>query len=341
MIIVMRHDATPQQVKAVVSQVEAHGLRTHLSDGEERTVIGVIGTNPFALRDLFVEAPGVAEVVPISKPFKLSNREFRSRDTHIQIGQHLVGADRPWVVAGPCSVDHEALFLETARQVKAAGAHALRGGVFKPRTSPYSFQGLRGDGIGILQQARQETGLPLVCEVLAPSDIEALEGVADVLQIGARNMQNFALLSEVGRVRKPVLLKRGMSATIEEWLLSAEYILSQGNYQVILCERGIRTFETYTRNTLDLNAVPLIRELSHLPVIVDPSHGTGRRSLVTSMALAAIAAGAHGLIVEVHAQPEVALSDGAQSLTPEGFRQLMTQVASVADALRSTSGVPA
>jgi 3-deoxy-7-phosphoheptulonate synthase len=339
MIIVMRHDATKEQVTAVVSQVEAHGCRTHLSDGDERTVIGVIGTNPFALRDLFIEAPGVAEVVPITKPFKLSNREFRSRDTRIAVGAHEVGGDRPWIVAGPCSVDGEELYLETCRKVRAAGAHALRGGVFKPRTSPYSFQGLRGDGINILREAKRETGLPLVCEVLEPADIGTLADIVDVLQIGARNMQNFPLLSEVGRLRKPVLLKRGMSATIEEWLLSAEYILSQGNYEVILCERGIRTFETYTRNTLDLNAVPLVKELSHLPVIVDPSHGTGRRSLVTPMALAGIAAGADGLIVEVHAQPEVALSDGAQSLTPQAFAHLVEQVDAVAAALNRTVGV--
>ncbi|TMG33246.1 MAG: 3-deoxy-7-phosphoheptulonate synthase [Chloroflexi bacterium] len=339
MIIVMRHDATSAQVAAVVAQVQAHGMRTHLSDGDERTVIGVIGTNPFALRDLFIEAPGVAEVVPITKPFKLSNREFRSRDTRIKVNSHEVGGDRIWIVAGPCSVDNEELYLESCRLVQAAGAHALRGGVFKPRTSPYSFQGLRAGGVEILREARRQTGLPLVCEVLAPADIDTLAELADVLQIGARNMQNFALLSEVGRLRKPVLLKRGMSATIEEWLLSAEYILSQGNYQVILCERGIRTFETYTRNTLDLNAIPLIKELSHLPIIVDPSHGTGRRSLVTAMALAGIAAGAHGLMVEVHAQPEVALSDGAQSLTPQAFRQLVEQVDAVAAALQRPVGV--
>jgi len=338
-IIVMRHDATSAQVAAVVAQVQAHGMRTHLSDGDERTVIGVIGTNPFALRDVFVEAPGVAEVVPITKPFKLSNREFRSRDTRIRVNSHEVGGDRVWIVAGPCSVDNEELYLETCRLAQAAGAHALRGGVFKPRTSPYSFQGLRAGGVEILREARRQTGLPLVCEVLAPADIETLADLADVLQIGARNMQNFALLSEVGRLRKPILLKRGMSATIEEWLLSAEYILSQGNYQVILCERGIRTFETYTRNTLDLNAIPLVKELSHLPIIVDPSHGTGRRSLVTAMALAGIAAGAHGLMVEVHVQPEVALSDGAQSLTPEAFRQLVEQVNAVAAALKRPVGV--
>jgi 3-deoxy-7-phosphoheptulonate synthase len=341
MIIVMRHDATAEQLRGVVEKVHAHGLKTHLSDGEERTVIGVIGSNPFALRDLFVDAPGVAEVVPITKPFKLSNREFRSRDTRIRVGEHEVGGAEVWLVAGPCSVDHEDLFLQTCRQVKAAGANALRGGVFKPRTSPYSFQGLRGDGLAILREARRQTGLPLVCEVLAPADIESLADLADVLQIGARNMQNFALLSEVGRLRKPVLLKRGMSATIEEWLLSAEYILSQGNYQVILCERGIRTFETYTRNTLDLNAVPLIKELSHLPVIVDPSHGTGRRSLVSAMALAGIAAGAHGLMVEVHADPDRALSDGAQSITPDAFEDLVRNVEAVASALRPRVAVRA
>ena len=340
MIIVMRHDATPAQVQNLVAQVQIRGFRAHLSGGDERTVIGVIGIDPFSLRDVVADAPGVAEVVRITKPFKLSNREFRAGDTHVRVGDHDVGGDRIWVVAGPCSVDNEAVFLETAHQVKAAGAHALRGGVFKPRTSPYSFQGLRGDGVDILKRARQETGLPLVCEVMAAADIEALGDVADVLQIGARNMQNFALLSEVGRARKPVLLKRGMSATIEEWLLSAEYILSQGNYDVILCERGIRTFETYTRNTLDLNAVPLIRELSHLPVIVDPSHGTGRRSLVTAMALAGIAAGAHGLLIEVHSHPETALSDGAQSLTPSGFKDLIAQLAPLAAALGKAVAVP-
>jgi 3-deoxy-7-phosphoheptulonate synthase len=225
------------------------------------------------------------------------------------------------------------MFLESARGVKAAGGHALRGGAFKPRTSPYSFQGLRHDGLSILKAVRAETGLPIVSEVLSEADLDAVADVADVIQIGARNMQNFSLLSEVGQLRRPVLLKRGMSSTIEEWLLSAEYILSQGNYDVILCERGIRTFEPYTRNTLDLNAVPLIRELSHLPVIVDPSHGTGRRSLVIAMALAAVAAGAHGVIVEVHPHPEVALSDGAQSLTLDGFRALIQQLRPVAQAV--------
>jgi 3-deoxy-7-phosphoheptulonate synthase len=340
MIIVMRHDATEAQVQNLVAHVHAHGFRAHLSGGDERTVIGVIGHDPYSLRDAVADAPGVAEVVRITKPFKLSNREFRAGDTHVRVGDREVGGDRIWIVAGPCSVDDEETFMETAHLVKAAGAHALRGGVFKPRTSPYSFQGLRGDGVEILRRARRETGLPLVCEVLSVADIEALVEVADVLQIGARNMQNFALLSEVGRLRKPVLLKRGMSATIEEWLLSAEYILSQGNYDVILCERGIRTFETYTRNTLDLNAVPLIRELSHLPVIVDPSHGTGRRSLVAPMALAGIAAGAHGLIIEVHAHPEAALSDGAQSLTPPAFKELVDQLAPLAAALGRGVAVP-
>ena len=333
MIIVMRHDATPAQIEAVVKTVQSHGLKTHLSGGEERTVIGVIGSNPFELKDTFLEAPGVAEVIPITKPYKLSNREFRPHDTHIRVGERDVGGETVWVVAGPCSVESEEMFMETARRLKTAGAHALRGGAFKPRTSPYTFQGLGRDGLSILAGARAETGLPIISEVLTPADIEAVVEVADVLQIGARNMQNFSLLSEVGRVRKPILLKRGMSATVEEWLLSAEYVLSQGNYEVILCERGIRTFETYTRNTLDLNAIPLIRELSHLPVIVDPSHGTGRRSLVASMALAGIAAGAHGVMVEVHPHPESALSDGAQSLTPEGFEALMEQLRPLAAAL--------
>jgi 3-deoxy-7-phosphoheptulonate synthase len=333
MIIVMRHDATPAQVADIVTQIEQHGMKSHLSSGEERTVIGVIGTNPFQLKDLFVEAPGVAEVIPITKPYKLSNREFRPHDTHIRVGGVDVGSDQVWIVAGPCSIENAEMFLESARGVKAAGGHALRGGAFKPRTSPYSFQGLRHDGLSILKAVRAETGLPIVSEVLSEADLDAVADVADVIQIGARNMQNFSLLSEVGQLRRPVLLKRGMSSTIEEWLLSAEYILSQGNYDVILCERGIRTFEPYTRNTLDLNAVPLIRELSHLPVIVDPSHGTGRRSLVIAMALAAVAAGAHGVIVEVHPHPEVALSDGAQSLTLDGFRALIQQLRPVAQAV--------
>jgi 3-deoxy-7-phosphoheptulonate synthase len=329
----MRHDATPAQVADIVTQIEQHGMKSHLSSGEERTVIGVIGTNPFQLKDLFVEAPGVAEVIPITKPYKLSNREFRPHDTHIRVGGVDVGSDQVWIVAGPCSIENAEMFLESARGVKAAGGHALRGGAFKPRTSPYSFQGLRHDGLSILKAVRAETGLPIVSEVLSEADLDAVADVADVIQIGARNMQNFSLLSEVGQLRRPVLLKRGMSSTIEEWLLSAEYILSQGNYDVILCERGIRTFEPYTRNTLDLNAVPLIRELSHLPVIVDPSHGTGRRSLVIAMALAAVAAGAHGVMVEVHPHPEVALSDGAQSLTLEGFRALIQQLRPVAQAV--------
>ncbi len=337
MIIVMRHDASEAQIAAVVREVERHGLRCHPSMGEERTVIGVIGSNPFALKDHFVEAPGVAEVIPITKPFKLSNREFRPRDTQIRIGEADVGGDQLWVVAGPCSVESEETYLSTAHAVKAAGAHALRGGAFKPRTSPYTFQGLGRDGLQILARARAQTGLPVVSEVLAPADLEPVAEVADVIQIGARNMQNFALLSEVGRLRKPVLLKRGMSSTIEEWLLSAEYVLSQGNYEVILCERGIRTFETYTRNTLDLNAVPLVRELSHLPLIVDPSHGTGRRSLVTAMALAGVAAGANGLLIEVHPHPESALSDGPQSLTLDGFRSLMEKLRPVAEAVGKTA----
>ena len=329
----MRQDATPADIANIVAQVEEHGFTSHVSRGDERTVIGVIGMNPLSLRDAFVAARGVVEVIPITRRFMLSSREFRRTDTHIRVGDKDVGGDQVWVVAGPCSVESEDTFLETARRLKEAGAHALRGGAFKPRTSPYTFQGLRHEGLGILARARAETGLPVITEVLTPGDVEPVARVADVLQIGARNMQNFALLSEVGRLRKPVLLKRGISATIEEWLLSAEYVLSQGNYEVILCERGIRTFETYTRNTLDLSAIPLLRELSHLPVIVDPSHGTGRRSLVPPMAIAAVAAGAHGVMVEVHPHPESALSDGPQSLTLDGFNSLMQRLRHLAGAL--------
>ena len=273
------------------------------------------------------------EVIPNPKPPLRSSRGFHPADTQIAVGEREVGGRQVWVVAGPCSVESEAMFLETARGLKAAGAHALRGGAFKARTSPYTFQGLRYEALGILARVRAETGLPVISEVLTPGDIDPVAAVADVIQIGARNMQNFALLSEVGRLRKPVLLKRGMSATIEEWLLSAEYVLSQGNEEVILCERGIRTFETSTRNTLDLSAIPTLRERSHLPVIVDPSHGTGRRSLVAPMALAAVAAGAHGLMVEVHPHPERALSDGPQSITPEDFTALMQQLRPLAAAL--------
>jgi 3-deoxy-7-phosphoheptulonate synthase len=333
MIIVMRHGASTEEIDQVVRRIKDGGLRSHLSRGADRTVIGVIGSNPFALKDAVVQLPGVLEVIPITKPFKLSGREFRHHDSEFQLDGLTVGGSQLVVMAGPCSVENEAMVFETARAVRAAGAQVLRGGAFKPRTSPYSFQGLGQRGLELLAAARQETGLKIVSEVLTPADVDLVAATVDILQIGARNMQNFALLDAVGRQRKPVLLKRGMSATIEEWLLSAEYILSQGNYEVILCERGIRTFETYTRNTLDLSAVPLLKSLSHLPIVVDPSHGTGRAALVPPMALAAVAAGAHGILVEVHPHPDQALSDGAQSLTLDGFAQLMAALGPVAAAV--------
>ncbi|HEY8450061.1 MAG TPA: 3-deoxy-7-phosphoheptulonate synthase, partial [Bacillota bacterium] len=272
-------------------------------------------------------------VLPILKPFKLVSREFRNEPTIVEVGGVAFGGEEVPIIAGPCSVESREQILAAAEAVKNAGARLLRGGAFKPRTSPYSFQGLEEEGLKLLAEARERFGLPIVTEVMSPGTVELVARYADMLQIGARNMQNFYLLREVGRSGMPVLLKRGMSATIEEWLMAAEYILSEGNFNVVLCERGLRTFETATRFTLDLNAVPVVKELSHLPVIVDPSHGTGRWSLVTPMARAAIAAGADGLIVEVHPQPEEALSDGSQSLTPERFKVLVDEVTSVAAAV--------
>jgi 3-deoxy-7-phosphoheptulonate synthase len=282
------------------------------------------------LRETLVLMPGVEDVVPISKPYKLASREFQPHDTVIKVGNVSIGGNEIVVMAGPCAVETEDQVISTARAVKAAGASILRGGAFKPSTSPYSFRGLGEEGLKILAKAKEETGLPLVTEVLTPADVELVVKYADILQVGARNMQNFTLLDEVGKTKKPVLLKRGMSATIQEWLLAVEYVLSQGNRQVILCERGIRTFETYTRNTLDISAIPSIQKLCHLPIIADPSHGTGRRELVAPLALAAVAAGADGLLIEVHPSPDTALKDGAQSLTFEHFEEFMAQLVPVA-----------
>src|SRR5256886_5202089 len=293
----MSHQAPPAEIKAVVDRVEEIGLKTEISRGEERTVIGVIGGNAYAYRDAFSHLGGIQEIVPITKPFKLASREFRRQDTVVDVGGVKIGSDEVVMMAGPCSVEGEEMLLETARHVAAQGAKVLRGGAFKPRTSPYSFQGLGEAGLKMMAAARAETGLKVVTEVVSPGDVEMVARYADILQLGTRNMQNYALLQEAGRSGKPVLLKRGMSSTIEEWLLAAEYVLSQGNRGVILCERGIRTFETATRFTLDLNAVPLVRELSHLPVIVDPSQATGRHSLVGPMSLAAVAGGAPGVVV--------------------------------------------
>jgi 3-deoxy-7-phosphoheptulonate synthase len=325
-IIVMSHQASQAQVDSVIERVREIGLRPEVSVGEDRAVIGVIGSNAYTYREAFSHLPGIQEIVQITKPFKLASRDFQHRDTIVDVGGVQIGGDSVVVMAGPCSVESEDMLVETARMVAAEGARILRGGAFKPRTSPYTFQGLGEAGLKMMAAARDETGLRLVSEVVSPADVDLLARYVDMLQVGTRNMQNYALLQEVGRAGRPVLLKRGMSSTVEEWLLAAEYILSRGNRDVVLCERGIRTFETSTRFTLDLNSVPLVRELSHLPVVVDPSQGTGRWRLVRPMSLAAVAAGAQGLIVEVHPRPDEALSDGAQSLDFENFRRLMREL---------------
>ena len=334
MLVVMKKGSTQDDLAGVIHKITQSGLTGHVSQGMERTVIGVVGQTYPELRDVLELLPGVDEVIPISKPYKLSSREFQREDTVIKVRDVVIGGDTLTIIAGPCAVENEEQVIATAKAVKAAGANILRGGAFKPSTSPYQFRGLGKEGLEILAKARAETGLPLITEVLTPHDVELVARYADILQIGARNMQNFTLLDEVGRVKKPVMLKRGMSATIQEWLLSAEYILSQGNRQVMLCERGIRTFETYTRNTMDISAIPVVKKLSHLPIIADPSHGTGKWYLVAPLALAAVAAGADGLMIEVHPNPDQALKDGAQSLTFDSFQQLMAQLAPVASAVQ-------
>jgi 3-deoxy-7-phosphoheptulonate synthase len=335
LIIVMSRLASDRELQAVVERVREIGLRPEVSRGEDRAVVGVIGANAYAHREAFSHLAAVQEIVQITKPFKLGSREFQPQDTVVDVAGVRVGGEEVVVMAGPCSVEGEEMVLETARFVASRGARILRGGAFKPRTSPYSFQGLGEAGLRMLARARSETGLRVVSEVMTPADVEMVAGYVDMLQVGTRNMQNYALLQEVGRTGKPVLLKRGMSSTVEEWLLAAEYVLSQGNRNVVLCERGIRTFEQSTRFTLDLNVVPLVRELSHLPVVVDPSQGTGRWSLVRPMSLAAVAAGAHGLLVEVHPRPEKALSDGAQSLDFESFDRLMAELGRIREATAS------
>jgi 3-deoxy-7-phosphoheptulonate synthase len=336
-IIVMSHQASAAQVDSVVEKIGELGLTPELSRGEDRSIIGVIGGNAFAYREAFAHLPGIQEIVQITKPYKLASREWQTRDTVIDVGGVKIGGDEVVMMAGPCSVEGVEMLMETARHVAAQGAKILRGGAFKPRTSPYSFQGLGEEGLKMLARAREETGLKVITEVVTPGDVELVARYADILQIGTRNMQNYALLQEAGRIGHPVMLKRGMSSTIEEWLLAAEYLLSQGNRNVMLCERGIRTFEPATRFTLDINAVPLVRELSHLPVIVDPSQGTGRWSLVSPMSLAAVAAGANGLIVEVHPHPDDALSDGAQSLDFATFDRLAADLKRLAGALSASA----
>ncbi|MEN8688185.1 MAG: 3-deoxy-7-phosphoheptulonate synthase [Desulfuromonadales bacterium] len=327
MLIVMHHSATDEQVNAVTDAVEAMGLVAEPIPGSLRTAIGVLGNQGYVDDTTIRELPGVREVIHVSKPYKLVSRDFHPEASVVEAGGVEFGdGQTPVLIAGPCTVESEEQMLAAARLVKKHGAQMLRGGAFKPRTGPHTFQGLGVEGLKFLRQAGDAEGLPVVTEVMRIEQLETVCRYADLLQIGARNMQNFDLLKEVGKLRHPVLLKRGMSATIEEFLSAAEYILAEGNPRIILCERGIRTFEKATRNTLDLSIVPLIRELSHLPIVVDPSHATGRRSLVAPMAKAAIVVGAHGIMVEVHPDPDKALCDGAQSLTGEGFGQLVKEL---------------
>jgi len=333
MIVVMKPDATPAEIQHVIQLVQQLGMKAHPIYGTERTVIAAIGSKRDECRQSVASSPGVESVVPILAPYKMASLEVKRERTVVRVGPLWVGNCHLGIIAGPCSVESYKQMLATARAVKAAGATALRGGAFKPRTSPYSFQGLKEEGLKILAAARQETGLPIVTEVLAASDVELVASYADVLQIGARNMQNYRLLEEAGASGKPVLLKRGPAATLEELLLAAEYILNAGNQNVILCERGIRTFENHTRYTLSLSSVPWLQQHTHLPVIVDPSHGTGHTPLVPRMAAAAVAAGADGLIIEVHPNPETALSDGYQSLTFQQFTEMMELVRRVAEAV--------
>jgi 3-deoxy-7-phosphoheptulonate synthase len=333
MIIVMKKGATQAQITNVTARIEQWGCQAHISEGKERTIIGVIGNGRPLDRAPIERLSGVERTVPILRPFKLASREFHPKDTVIDLNGISIGADQVIVMAGPCAVESREQLLEAAHAVKEAGAKVLRGGAYKPRTSPYSFQGLGEQGLELLAEAREETGLLVVTEVMEPDLVPLVSAYADILQIGARSMQNYALLHAVGEAQKPVLLKRGMMSTVEELLMSAEYILSHGNNRVMLCERGIRTFEPYTRNTLDVSAVPLLKQLSHLPVVADPSHATGKWELVEPVTRAAVAAGADGLLIEVHPDPAEALSDGAQSLKPGRFAALMEHLAPIAEAV--------
>lgn len=333
MLIIMKADASQEQVDQVVRRVEECGLRAHLSQGEERCIIGAIGDGRPVVKDQFLYMPGVDRIVPISRPYKLASREFQPMNTTFRLDGVTIGGSSLVIIAGPCSVEDRQQLIETALAVREAGAHALRGGAYKPRTSPYSFQGLGEAGLEMLAEAREITGMPVVTEVMSPEQVPLVTKYADVLQIGARNMQNYSLLHAAGESQHPVLIKRGMMATIEELLMAAEYVLSHDNRRVILCERGIRTFETATRNTTDINAIPVLKNATHLPVILDPSHSTGNWEYVTAIARAAVAAGADGLIVEVHPNPAEAKSDGAQSLKPERFAEMVNQIKAIAEAV--------
>lgn len=333
MIIVMERNADTNAIQQINDKLQERGFQVHLSQGVERTIIGAIGQRTQEIMDHFITLPGVENVIPIVQPFKMASKEFKTEKTVIKVGGATIGDGSLQIIAGPCAVEGRDKFLAAAELVKEAGATMLRGGAYKPRTSPYAFQGLEEEGLKILQEASLQTGLPVVTEVMDTRAVEIVAEYVDILQVGARNMQNFFLLRELGKINKPVILKRGPSATIEEWIMAAEYIISSGNPQVILCERGIRTFETYTRNTLDLSAVPVIKNLTHLPIIVDPSHGTGKWKLVQPMAMAAIGAGCDALMIEVHPNPSEALSDGPQSLTPENFAQLVKRARLMKQAL--------
>jgi 3-deoxy-7-phosphoheptulonate synthase len=333
MIIVLKPGATEPEISHIVAKIKEAGLTPHLSKGEERTIIGVIGDERVLQNQPLSIFPGVEKVLPILAPYKLVSREFKKENTVLKLNGVEIGGERIVLMAGPCAVETQELLFSIAQEVKDAGAQFLRGGAFKPRTSPYTFQGLGEEGLEYLAEAKRKTGLLIVTELMDPRDIPLMMRYTDMIQIGARNMQNFRLLAEIGAYQKPVLLKRGLSATIKEFLLSAEYVLSRGNHQVVLCERGIRTFETATRNTLDLSAVPLIKQLSHLPVIVDPSHAVGKTDLVAPMAKAAVAAGADGLLIEVHSNPEEAYSDGEQAMLPREFGALVKDLRRIAEAV--------
>ncbi|HHT46010.1 MAG TPA: 3-deoxy-7-phosphoheptulonate synthase [Firmicutes bacterium] len=335
MIVVMNLGASVEDIQEVEEKITQFGYSVHRSTGKKRTILGAIGLPREEVKELLEGIPSVEKVVLVSSPYKLVSREFKKERTVFKVGDVEIGGDKIVLIAGPCAVERRS-FLQAAEAVKKAGADILRGGAYKPRSSPYSFQGLEEEGLKIMAEARELTGLPLITEVLDQHSIEIVAKYVDIIQVGARNMQNFKLLKELGQLDKPVLLKRGMSATIEEWLMAAEYLLSSGNERVILCERGIRTFETYTRNTLDISAVPVAKELSHLPVFVDPSHGTGKWKWVPPMSLAAIAAGADGLLIEVHPFPEEALCDGSQSLVPQKFLQMIEPLKGVAQTVGRT-----
>ena len=331
MIVVMKPNAKEEHVESIIERLKNAGLGIHKSVGVDYTVIGMVGDTSKIDRDLIASLPGVSKVLKVQEPFKRANRVFKKEDTIVEVSGVKIGGEKPVIIAGPCSVESEEQLISIAKSVKASGASMLRGGAFKPRTSPYAFQGLALDGLKILKLAREEVGIPIVSEIVSIRHLEDFENTVDMIQIGARNMQNFELLKEVGKLKKPILLKRGLANTIEEWLMSAEYILNQGNDNVVLCERGVRTFETYTRNTFDVSAIPAIKRLSHLPVIGDPSHASGKSWMALPLTLAAISAGADGMIIEVHNDPEHALCDGAQSIKPEVFDDIMQSVNMISD----------